>query len=575
MHRPLILAFVLCLLAGVANAACPGNPSTCGDPMQGGTSGSVMYATAWGVEADGTTSDDVALKAALDACAAKGTKLILPPGKIRLSGAATMTVTRCHMEGTGVMAGETGNDASLGTTFLIYSATVQPFILGQNFGITGVNFYWPNQTSGTSTYPPLFVGNGTQDVAHGYIDRVVVVNAYDVFKQNLGSSWGDVYLSNSNFYAVHDIYNFSNLGDAWSFSSMRYTPGSWLNMTGNAAMAAVSAAWTAKNTMFHISDNGAGGIVNFNVVNGSSYAVAIGVKVDANATIGAGFDAMGWDGVQTVVDASAANSRLLYGTDFTGSGVTTCGEPLAFGTTTATATPCFKLGGNPLRLVGFSANGSWGNFIESTGTSVILLQDTSVQGVGFKGDAEYSILKITGTVQEVMVRGNRWVGGGPHSHGVTTNGFPPADIDIQGNHFYSFKDAINIDIASIHTTIIGNYSSGTNGPVSMVVTGSAPGIVYNGNTWDKFPLAAVSNCGAGAGITGTNSGYIAVGSTNPTTVCTLTLPFTLAGGGGGSCMFTGSTSGNSIGATVSGLDWHLAFADMHGGQIFYYCPGQN
>jgi hypothetical protein len=40
-------------------------------------------------------------------------------------------------------------------------------------------------------------------------------------------------------------------------------------------------------------------------------------------------------------------------------------------------------------------------------------------------------------------------------------------------------------------------------------------------------------------------------------------------------MFTGSTSGNSIGATVSGLDWHLAFADMHGGQIFYYCPGQN
>ena len=73
MHRPLILGLLFSLLAGMANAACPGNPTSCGNPMQAQTSKSVMYAAAYGVKADGTTSDDVALNAAVDACSAEGT----------------------------------------------------------------------------------------------------------------------------------------------------------------------------------------------------------------------------------------------------------------------------------------------------------------------------------------------------------------------------------------------------------------------------------------------------------------------------------------------------------------------
>ena len=98
MHRSLILAALFSLLSFASRAACPSATSpTCGDPMQTTTSGSVMYAAAYGVKADGVTSDDVAMKAATDACAAKGGMLILPPGKILLTGAAQITFQSCHI----------------------------------------------------------------------------------------------------------------------------------------------------------------------------------------------------------------------------------------------------------------------------------------------------------------------------------------------------------------------------------------------------------------------------------------------------------------------------------------------
>jgi hypothetical protein len=49
--------------------------------------------------ADGVTSDDVALAKAAAVCDAAGTRLVLPAGKILLTGAATVVLNHCAMIG--------------------------------------------------------------------------------------------------------------------------------------------------------------------------------------------------------------------------------------------------------------------------------------------------------------------------------------------------------------------------------------------------------------------------------------------------------------------------------------------
>jgi hypothetical protein len=75
--------------------------------------------------ADGVTSDDVALAKAAAACEAAGTRLVLPAGKILLTGTATIVLNRCAMVGAGAPAGNRTGD--YGTTILLTSETVPPF----------------------------------------------------------------------------------------------------------------------------------------------------------------------------------------------------------------------------------------------------------------------------------------------------------------------------------------------------------------------------------------------------------------------------------------------------------------
>jgi hypothetical protein len=75
--------------------------------------------------ADGVTSDDVALAKAAAACDAAGTRLVLPAGKILLTGAATVVLNHCAMMGVGAPAGD--NTGDYGTTILLTSESVPPF----------------------------------------------------------------------------------------------------------------------------------------------------------------------------------------------------------------------------------------------------------------------------------------------------------------------------------------------------------------------------------------------------------------------------------------------------------------
>ena len=202
--------------------------------------------------ADGVTSDDVALAKAVAACGAAGTRLVLPARKILLTGAATIVLNHCAMIGVGAPAGDhTGN---YGTTILLTSETVPPFQLETGWQISGINFYWPNQTTGRTPYPPLFSDGGKgKGFNHGVISNIVIVNAYDGMTTTPGGGSGDVKISNSTMWAYHCLFNLTNTGDSWSFSNNRFTPGPLLN-TCRFSLACEAAINEANhvNALFHI-----------------------------------------------------------------------------------------------------------------------------------------------------------------------------------------------------------------------------------------------------------------------------------------------------------------------------------
>jgi len=124
------------------------------------------------------------------------------------------------------------------------------------------------------------------------------------------------------------------------------------------------------------------------------------------------------------------------------------------------------------------------------------------------------------------------------------------------------------------TEITGNWPIVTQGTASIKVSG-ANGVVYANNFWDKPPTAQIS-AGPGAATHGAFSGFFTIGSTNPTTTATFTLPWVPYGAGGGACGFQ---AGNGVswagGPTGTPPAWALTFAsDVHGQNVSFNCPGQ-
>lgn len=218
--------------------------------------------------ANGVTSDDEALARAAGACNAAGTRLILPAGQILLTGAATITLNHCAMVGVGAPAGDSAGN--YGTTILLTNETVPPFVLETGWQTSGINFYWPNQTSGATPYPPLFSDGGKDNgFNHGVIDNITIVNACDGMTITPGGVSGDVKISNSTMWAYHYLFNLTNTGDSWALSNNRFTPGPLLNKYSfsPACEAAINLA-NHVSAMFHIT---AGGTVTLVVNNTETF----------------------------------------------------------------------------------------------------------------------------------------------------------------------------------------------------------------------------------------------------------------------------------------------------------------
>src|ERR1035441_4182869 len=288
--------------------------------------------------ADGVTSDDVALAAAAAVCDAAGARLILPAGQILLTGSATITLDHCAMESVGAPAGD--NSGNYGTTILLTSETVPPFKLETGWRISGINFYWPNQTTGTIPYPPLFRDGGKgKGFNHGVIDNVVIINAYDGMTTTPGGGSGDVKISNSTMWAYHHLFNLTNTGDSWALSNNRFTPGPLLNICSFSAgcMAAINTA-NHVNAIFHIT---AGGTVTLVVTSTETFSWRYGILIDSGSLLGGSIFDVAWDGMGTLIDSSSGG-LYAFQNNFTGS-MSQCGVVVYGGTSTGNA-PCFRLG---------------------------------------------------------------------------------------------------------------------------------------------------------------------------------------------------------------------------------------
>lgn len=443
--------------------------------------------------ADGVTSDDAALAEAAADCNSKGTRLILPAGQILLTGAATITLNHCAMVGAGTPgAAHTGN---YGTTILLTSETVPPFILETGWMISGITFYWPNQTSGTTPYPPLFSDGGKgKGFNHGVIDNITIVNAYDGMTTTPGGGSGDVKISNSTMWAHHYLFNLTNTGDSWALSNNRFTPGPLLNKCAFSA-ACEEAINTSNhvNAMFHIT---AGPGVTLVVNNTETFSWRYGILIDSGALVGGSIFDVAWDGMGTLIDSSSGGIYASQN-NFTGS-MSKCGIVVYGGKGPIGNTPCFNLGvGSGLFIYDFRTDGSAGSWLLGAGNNGVNMDHVSIASIGSANDGnEYYIVSFAAPTNTLVVR-NSSLGGLPsnkHVHGINLGTNTMGATVVQNSGFNFLNDSIT-GTTNNRVMLTGNMSSNTNKFGTSVDLKGTGRMAYVGNFWDVAPAALLSIVG--------------------------------------------------------------------------------
>ena len=437
--------------------------------------------------ADGVTSDDVALAKAAAACDAAGTRLILPAGEILLTGAATVVLNHCAMLGVGAPAGDdTGN---YGTTILLTSETVPPFRLETGWQISGINFYWPNQTTGKTPYPPLFSDGGIgKGFNHGVINNIVIVNAYDGMTITPQGESEDVKISNSTMWAYHFLFNLNSTGDSWALSNNRFTPGPLLNMCSfsSACESAINQA-NYVNAIFHIT---AGGTVTLAVTGSETFSWRYGILLDKGALLGGSIFDVAWDGMGTLIDSSSAGI-YAFQNNFTGS-MSECGIAVYGGESPTGNTPCFNLGvDSGLFIYDFRTDGSLGSWLLGAGNNKVEVDNVDIASIGGANDGrDYYVVHFTAPTNVLTVR-NSQLGGLPsngHVHGINIGTDTMASTIIQNCVFNFMNDSIT-GITNNKAMVMGDTSFNSNSSGKSVDLRGTGSMVYVGNYWDIPPAA--------------------------------------------------------------------------------------
>jgi hypothetical protein len=583
LHRFLSLALLLAALAvgrpalGASCAArmadCPDGPNTRAEVAPLGLHANAVI-DASGALVSGT-SDDVTLAALVAKCSAGGGRLKLPAGKILLTGAGgtSIPMTNCHLEGTGVPGGTATN----GTTFILTSLAVPPFICGQDWAWSGINFYWPGNTTGVVHYPPLMTDSGSAACGNAYLDKVVIANPYDGFVHNTSESWANFIISNSIMYATHDLFALKKTGGSWVLNNILAGPGPWFSICPGCKATGGTAA-SANSSFFHPLDVSNGQGMTVSVANVNTFNWGHFILMDSGSSVGNSVFNVNLDGMANIIDASAGGNYAPQNT-MTGFNVGCggfnwdSGEPVATGNK-----PCFDMGArSSLVLSGFNGGTSRGDMIRLSGGNVFI-DGGGFGGIGQAADGgDYYMIHLTANSPntQIKIKDTNMTGRNADAkvHGiVAANAFSRLIVD--NSTFGFFNEVISAPYAS-HTIIKGNDSISTTGPVSVILT--SPGSVsWVANQFDKPPLATIeANCGPGALVKGTLRGTISMGS-GTVMACTLHLPLTpFTPDGNGACTFSNTTSFITAGSIGDPPTWNMASTgNIAGEQTNFSCGSE-
>lgn len=564
--------------------------SVTGNLVVGGTlsaakQGPIFFADQYGVVANGVTSNDAAMKAVGLVCSAVGGKVLLPYGDILMSGAGanTTTIENCKWEGSGIPGGYVNSRPSNGTRVLLTSTTIKPFILKSSWSLEGINFFYPNQTTGTTPYPPLFSDDGGTNVSFGYIHNIIVANAYDAFAATVNVDWSNIDGSDSSIYAVNDGFRLNSTGDSWRLTNIHFTHGPWASMAGYPGVASALNAANHNNSILHVTAGS--GSVTWALSNSSSFSWRYGVRVDSGAYfVNSNIDVV-WDGVLTQIDTSAGG--CMNNTVFSGSGLAAYVPQFdtSGGVTVQNiVAPMFNYGSNvtncgapTLRKVSV-AGPVVGDFVKSGGQNVMIDGATVLFGASATV-ADYYAVHVTanGGGTGISVRGMDVAGAGANltkMHGIKADvGMNLVSVD--GNTFLNLNDSLDIQLTGGANTFINNVARQTAGANTIKLGGTMP-FLYANNLLDKPPGVTITGGGTGATVVGRMAGFIQLGSTATTTVF-LTLPFRTPDPIGGVCTF-GSSNSLTIYASPVGtgpVTWNIASSgNMQGSQLFFNCNTQ-
>jgi hypothetical protein len=530
-----------------------------------------LDARTFGVKADGVTSDDVALKAAIDACSVAGTALYLPAGLIRLTGAGstTSTIQNCHVMGAvGSAGGSNANAPSMGTTFQIESTTVKPFTCGSSWAVSYVNFWYPNQTDGVTVYPPTISDNGATQCHHAMMDHFTVVNAYEFVVETPNLSWEAFQFSDFNCYAVKTCFSLSKTGDSFNFINARFTPTPWFDICNSTVpcFAAISAAAHVNAIYRATAQVGPG--VTINVGSTEAFAWRYGFKVETNGLIEGSIMDINWDSVGTLIDATA--SGATWGINNVLRGFTPqCGiQNLG---SAADVSNCFQMGPISSLVLDHFSGAASGDWFQSSGSSLYMTGGVlGGIGLGEAGVDHYFVNVSAGNavvhIRDVEIGYAQSLN--VHRHAIKTDNIQ--DFVLQNSSFRGFNEVVAGPYPSQQGIIAGNTGVGIGAP-AVALTG-AGSVRYQLNQWDNPPLAQVSACGAGAVINGTINGGINVGTAAGTT-CTVTTPIVMP--------LMNCSFGLALALPFSTIQlgagvWKLtATGDISGTQITYRCGGDS
>lgn len=540
------------------------------------------------VKGDGVTSDDIQLATDIATCSARGTKLLIPPGKILISGNLPINIFNCHIEGVGVPGADAASTASFGTTFILTSTSIKPFQLGNNSRISGVNFYYPNQTTGAVVYPPtITIDNTTGGATNWAINDVVVVNAYDFIQHTIGAEGGGM-LYDSTIYCVHSCWESPGHGDQNRFSNIHFTPGPWLRILSS-SLAVRNAIDTASlhNIIFHPTANlGVGN--NLNLSNISAFSFRYGFYLENNALVNITAAELNFDGVGTVIDSSSGGI-WSGGNRVTGTAICYIHQFAGTPTQATGNAPCFNMGPvGSLTLGNFNAQVR-GSFLVTSGSDVVLnlVQVGSIGSVN-DGDTYAGVVATAnpGGLQ-LHVGGDSSFAGPPgntHTFGVLTTPTVASRLTVSNTGFINLNRPIEMKAAST-SVITNNWSIGTVSDAAIAITGSDANhtVMYHGNAWDKLPVATTSSCGTSPStVSGTFSGFFTLGG-GALTTCRFTLPWFpfAASNKGPACQFSlRNTTSIFITSDIVVASNPPAFdltcsANCTSADVYFNCPGWN